>query len=73
MKKTSKYYKDLDMLLRKRTNTTNKDKNTQDISTLMKKIQKECTDFANSYPNSFKQAQGIINENSKSQYQGRSA
>ena len=73
LEKESKYYKDLDMLLRKRTNTTNKDKNTQDISTLMKKIQKECTDFANSYPNSFKQAQGIINENSKSQYQGRSA
>lgn len=77
LKKQYKFYQDLDILFKQRTSTTNLESNTNAISKLIQKIQKESPEFQNNYTNIFKEAMSIINKkgkaNENTQYQSRSA
>ena len=79
LKKQNQFYQDLGILFKQRQSTTNLEANTNEISKLIQKIQKESPEFQNNYANTFKQAMTIIQnkdktqEKTQSQYQGRSA
>ena len=79
LRKKKEYCDELNILFKQRKNTSNLDRNTDEIEKMMKKIQKETPDFEKHYNTSFKQAMGIIKDReqgktqSQSQYQGRSA
>lgn len=75
--KQYKFYQDFDILFKQRESTTNLESNTNAISKLYAKVQKESPDFQKNYANTFKKAttilQGKDKTQEKTQYQGRSA